>query len=185
MGRPSLPTGAPGRSSGRRRTTRRIRVSSPGHEASDGSVGLIVSIVIRPRPTLPSTASTCGLPGPRAIVAAPGRGAQPATKMGRVLGGWIGTGLRYGRPGGKVRLRLDPAAVPVLVTVRRQRGEHGGRIGVRQRLQLGLAQQLALARRVGGQVSSRKLSRKIEKFGPAPPIRTSCPPQCSQSSIAC
>ncbi len=58
-------------SSGRRRITRRISVSSPGQARNASSLGLIASMVIRPRPTRLSTASRCGLASPSGIVEAP------------------------------------------------------------------------------------------------------------------
>ena len=87
----ALNAAAEAASSGRRSTTRRINVSRPGHDTSDGSVGLIVSMVMRPRPTRASTASRWGLPAPSGTVEAPGWGRRPVTKMGRPLGGWMGT----------------------------------------------------------------------------------------------
>ena len=61
-------------SSGRRRTTRRTRVSMPGQADRTGSIGLSVSMVIRPRPTRLSTARRWGLASPSGMVEEPGLG---------------------------------------------------------------------------------------------------------------
>ena len=63
----------------------------PGHVASTGSTGLIVSMVIRPRPTRRSTASRCGLASPSGMVDDPAVGFRTERYTGLLLGGRIGT----------------------------------------------------------------------------------------------